>query len=45
LGIRGYLGAGLGGPPPRPATIRVVVWGAIAMAVTFGIGALVGGVT
>jgi VIT1/CCC1 family predicted Fe2+/Mn2+ transporter len=41
----GLLGARLGGAPSRPATIRVVVWGAAAMAVTSGIGALVGGVT
>jgi VIT1/CCC1 family predicted Fe2+/Mn2+ transporter len=45
LWVLGYLGARLGGAPPRPATIRVVVWGAIAMALTSGIGALVGGVT
>jgi VIT1/CCC1 family predicted Fe2+/Mn2+ transporter len=35
----------LGGAPRRPATVRVVVWGAIAMAVTAGIGALVGTAT
>ena len=45
LWVLGFLGARLGGAHPRPATIRVVVWGAIAMAVTYGIGALVGGVT
>jgi VIT1/CCC1 family predicted Fe2+/Mn2+ transporter len=45
LWVLGYLGAWLGGAHPRPATIRVVVWGAIAMAVTSGIGALVGSVT
>jgi vacuolar iron transporter family protein len=45
LWVLGYLGAWLGGAPPKPATIRVVVWGAMAMAVTSGIGALVGGVT
>ena len=45
LWVLGYLGAWLGGAPPKPATIRVVVWGAVAMAVTYGIGALVGGVT
>jgi VIT1/CCC1 family predicted Fe2+/Mn2+ transporter len=45
LWVLGYLGARLGGAPPKPATIRVVVWGAIAMAVTYGIGALLGGVT
>jgi vacuolar iron transporter family protein len=41
----GALGASLGGAPLRPATLRVVSWGAIAMAVTAAIGALVGGVT
>jgi VIT1/CCC1 family predicted Fe2+/Mn2+ transporter len=42
LGLLGNLGARLGGAPRRPATIRVVVWGAVAMAITAGIGALVG---
>jgi VIT1/CCC1 family predicted Fe2+/Mn2+ transporter len=42
LGLLGDLGARLGGAPRRPATARVVVWGAIAMAITAGIGALVG---
>jgi len=42
LGLLGDLGARLGGAPRRPATIRVVVWGAVAMAATAGIGALVG---
>jgi VIT1/CCC1 family predicted Fe2+/Mn2+ transporter len=42
LGLLGGLGARLGGAPQAPATIRVVVWGAIAMAATAGIGALVG---
>ena len=42
LGLLGDLGARLGGAPRRPATIRVVVWGAVAMAITAGIGALVG---
>jgi vacuolar iron transporter family protein len=45
LWVLGYVGAVLGGAHPKPATIRVVVWGAVAMAVTYGIGALVGGVT
>jgi VIT1/CCC1 family predicted Fe2+/Mn2+ transporter len=39
----GALGARLGGANPRRATIRVVGWGALAMAATAGIGALVGG--
>jgi VIT1/CCC1 family predicted Fe2+/Mn2+ transporter len=38
----GALGARLGGAPVRRAVIRVVFWGATAMAVTAGIGALVG---
>jgi vacuolar iron transporter family protein len=44
LGLLGDLGARLGGAPRGPATVRVVVWGAVAMAVTAGIGALVGAV-
>jgi VIT1/CCC1 family predicted Fe2+/Mn2+ transporter len=42
LALLGDLGARLGGAPRRAATVRVVVWGALAMAVTAGIGALVG---
>jgi VIT1/CCC1 family predicted Fe2+/Mn2+ transporter len=42
LGSLGGLGARLGGAPRGPATARVVVWGAIAMAITAAIGALVG---
>ena len=38
----GALGARLGGAPELPAVVRVVVWGAVAMGVTSGIGALVG---
>lgn len=45
LALLGDLGARLGGAPRRPATIRVVAWGAAAMAITAGIGALVGTVT
>ena len=41
----GDLGARLGGAPRLTATVRVVVWGALAMAVTAAIGALVGTVT
>jgi VIT1/CCC1 family predicted Fe2+/Mn2+ transporter len=44
LGVLGDLGARLGGAPRAPATVRVVVWGAVAMAVTASIGALVGSV-
>ena len=42
LGVLGDLGARLGGAPRHRATARVVAWGAIAMAITAGIGALVG---
>jgi vacuolar iron transporter family protein len=42
LGMLGALGARLGGADQRGATARVVGWGALAMAVTAGIGALVG---
>jgi VIT1/CCC1 family predicted Fe2+/Mn2+ transporter len=44
LALLGDLGARLGGAPWRRATIRVVAWGATAMAITAGIGALVGSV-
>jgi VIT1/CCC1 family predicted Fe2+/Mn2+ transporter len=42
LGLLGDLGARLGGAPRRRATIRVIAWGALAMAITAGIGTLVG---
>ncbi|MEA2305823.1 MAG: vacuolar iron transporter family protein [Solirubrobacteraceae bacterium] len=42
LALLGDLGAHLGGAPRRRATLRVVAWGAVAMAVTAGIGAVVG---
>jgi VIT1/CCC1 family predicted Fe2+/Mn2+ transporter len=42
LGVLGVLGARLGGADQRRATVRVVGWGVLAMAVTAGIGALVG---
>ena len=42
LGFLGDAGARLGGAPPLRATLRVVVTGAAAMAITIGIGALVG---
>ena len=44
LAVLGDLGARLGGAPRRPATIRVVAWGAIAMAITAGIGVVIGSV-
>jgi VIT1/CCC1 family predicted Fe2+/Mn2+ transporter len=42
LALLGDTGARLGGARRRRATLRVLVWGAVAMAVTAGIGALVG---
>jgi VIT1/CCC1 family predicted Fe2+/Mn2+ transporter len=44
LGLLGDLGARLGGAPRFRATVRVVAWGTVAMAITAGIGALVGSV-
>lgn len=41
----GAVGARLGGAPALPATLRVLLWGVAAMAVTYGIGALVGSAT
>jgi vacuolar iron transporter family protein len=38
----GAIGARLGGAPETPAVVRVVFWGAVAMAATAAIGALVG---
>ncbi|HEX3362040.1 MAG TPA: VIT family protein [Solirubrobacterales bacterium] len=40
----GTLGARLGGAPEMPALIRVVFWGAVAMAATSVIGVLVGSI-
>jgi vacuolar iron transporter family protein len=42
LGLLGDLGARLGGARRRPAAARVLAWGVAAMAITSGIGALVG---
>ena len=42
LAVRGVGGARLGGAPERPAALRVVLGGIFAMAITMGIGALVG---
>ncbi len=44
LSLLGATGARLGGAPPKAAAVRVLCWGAAAMAVTYGIGSLVGGV-
>ncbi|SBS77362.1 Fe(2+)/Mn(2+) transporter pcl1 [uncultured Mycobacterium sp.] len=43
LALTGWLSARLGGANPRRAIYRVVIGGALAMAITFGIGHLVGG--
>jgi vacuolar iron transporter family protein len=45
LALLGNIGARLGGAPHLRATVRVIAWGAVAMAVTAGIGALVGTAT
>jgi VIT1/CCC1 family predicted Fe2+/Mn2+ transporter len=42
LGGLGYLGATLGGARPLKPVLRVVIGGALAMAITMGIGSLVG---
>lgn len=42
LGVLGAVGAQAGGADPWRATIRVLFWGALAMAITAGIGAIFG---
>lgn len=42
LALLGYIGAHLGGAHRARAAMRVLAWGAAAMAITSGIGALVG---
>ncbi len=42
LALLGDVGARLGGAPRLRATTRVLLWGAAAMAITSGIGALIG---
>lgn len=42
LAILGALGARVGGAPVGPSVVRVSLWGALAMAVTAGIGSLFG---
>lgn len=42
LALLGLIGARAGGAPMLKATLRVTFWGALAMAMTAGIGALVG---
>lgn len=43
LALLGATGARLGGAPPLAATGRVLLWGAVAMAVTYAIGNVAGG--
>lgn len=45
LGMLGGLSAKVGGAKVRPAAIRVTFWGALAMGLTAGVGALFGVVT
>ena len=42
LALLGVVGAMAGGASPLKAAIRVAFWGALAMAITAGIGAIVG---
>ncbi|QIK95349.1 VIT family protein [Sphingomonas sp. HDW15A] len=42
LAILGFVGARIGGAPAGPSVLRVSFWGALAMAVTAGIGSLFG---
>lgn len=42
LAVTGAAGAALGRAPRRPAVLRNVIGGAIAMGVTYGIGSLIG---
>ncbi len=44
LAVTGWISARLGGADAKRATVRVLIGGALAMAITFGIGRLVGGV-
>ena len=44
LAITGWVSARLGGADPRRATQRVVIGGALAMAITYGIGLAMGGI-
>ncbi len=42
LATLGAVAAGIGGAPPLPAAVRVTIWGAAAMALTYGAGAVFG---
>lgn len=45
LAILGALAARAGGAPVAPGTLRVTFWGALAMGITAGVGALFGALT
>ena len=42
LAALGAIGAAAGGAPKLPATVRVLFWGAAAMAITAGVGRIFG---
>jgi len=42
LMLLGVLSARVGGAPVMKAAVRVIFWGALAMALTYGVGALIG---
>ena len=42
LALTGFFGARLGGAPPARGTLRVVIWGVAAMALTMVVGRIVG---
>ncbi len=42
LAALGWLAARAGGAPAGIGALRVTFWGALAMAITYGVGALVG---
>jgi VIT1/CCC1 family predicted Fe2+/Mn2+ transporter len=44
LGVLGYFGARAGRAKPVKSVARVVFWGAVAMAITAGVGRLFGAV-
>ncbi len=44
LGILGWVAARVGGAPASIGALRVTFWGAMAMAITYGVGALFGAV-
>jgi VIT1/CCC1 family predicted Fe2+/Mn2+ transporter len=45
LALTGAVSAGVGGTAKRTAVLRIVIGGALAMAVTFSVGQLFGTVT